>query len=82
MDKDKKLKKPKQLPLDKYQELPDSVVYGQILEIFKEEIKENYSVEYLQRIGDGKWLVKLNLIPGYGAFKYSKERAKDEEDED
>lgn len=65
-----KSKKPS-LPSEKFLELPDRVIRDQIKEIFKPEVRDNYSVDILIKDGD-RWFIKLVLNPTPD-FQYKKE---------
>jgi len=69
MAKNKDPKDKGELPMDKFVELPESVIRGQVMEVFTPEIRENYDIRYIKDMGDDTWLVRLVKHPLDG-FKY------------
>jgi len=57
------IRRGKKLDLEKWIELPDRVVKGQVMTIFKPEIRQSYVVEELLRTERGTWVVKLSRLP-------------------
>lgn len=57
------VKRKRKLELEKWIELPDRVVKGQVLTIFKPEIRKNFVVEELIRTERGTWVIKLSRLP-------------------
>ena len=47
------------LPVERFYELPDKVIRNQLLSIFVESVRKNYSVRHFVQTSDGTWLVKL-----------------------
>lgn len=65
-----------ELPLEKFIEIPEDIVRGQISEVFNEETKEAYDIQYIKPV-DGGWVVKLLRRPA-PAFSYQKGKKKHE----